>query len=100
MNRSKATGAHQVAPRVARNPSRSRTGVDVQRMAQPTRFECHEAEIPRITRFIANAGYCSPVDTNLRRQWGRSETAIVECDAEWNELAPILTAAGYTLGVA
>lgn len=74
--------------------------VDVLVGGPPAKFECHDAEIPRIKRIIYDAGYPWPVDTNLRRQWGRSHTAFVECDADWDVLAPILEAAGYALGAA
>jgi len=68
--------------------------------AQPVTFECYDEEIPNITRIIYAAGYFSPVDTNLRRDWGRSHTAIVECDAEWEDLVPVLETAGYVIGAA
>jgi hypothetical protein len=67
---------------------------------RPVTFECYDDEIPNITRVIYAAEHFSPVDTNLRRNWGRSHTAIVECDAEWEALVPILEAAGYAIGVA
>ena len=72
--------------------------IDVLATGPRAKFECHDAEIPRIRSVIYDAGYFSPEDTGLRRQWGRSHTAIVECDAEWEELVPVLKAAGYTLG--
>lgn len=98
MNRFMASGARRITPLVATVQAGSRMSVDVLMGGRPARFECHDAEIPRITRIIYDAGYFSPVDTNLRRQWGRSHTAIVECDAEWEDLVPVLKAAGYVLG--
>ena len=64
----------------------------------PVKFECHEAEIHNIERIFHAAGINYPEDTNLRRNWGRSHTAIVKCDAEWEELVPVLESAGYTTG--
>ena len=98
MNESKANGARRSAPQVATVWERPRMSVDLLKSSRPAKFECHDAEIPNITKVIYSAGFFSPVDTNLRRQWGRSHTAIVECDAEWDDLAPVLNAAGYTLG--
>jgi hypothetical protein len=42
------------------------------RSARPVRFECYDEEIPNITKVIYDAGHFSPVDTNIRRNWGRS----------------------------
>jgi len=100
MNRFIAAGAPRITPLFANAQARSRMSIDLLVGGPPVKFECHEAEIPRIKKIIYDAGYFSPVDTNLRRQWGRSCTAIVECDTQWEVLVPILQVAGYVLGAA
>jgi hypothetical protein len=77
-----------------------RMTVGIRRTARPCEFECHEIQIPAISKVIHDAGVAWGGVSDTWRGGSGGSTAFVECDAEWSDVSAALAAAGYLIGAA